>query len=152
MKIIYYALLSILLISCKLSEKPEYKALENITIEEINNKVITVSAEALYFNPNHIGGSVKKIDIDLYMDGVKLSKVNTQSFEINSQENFRVPLKAQIPHSKLFGTSGKQILGNLLNAALNKTVKINYKGAITLDLGAIDYDYTLDETLELDLN
>jgi len=152
MKLIYYALLSILFVACKVSEKPEYKALENITINEVNGKTITVAAEAVYYNPNHIGGSVKKVDIDLFMDGVKLSKVKASAFEINSQENFRIPLKAEVPHSKLFGSSGKQFLGNLLNAALNKSVKINYKGVITLDLGAVEYDYHLDETMELDLH
>lgn len=152
MRIVYYVLLSMLLIACKVSEKPEYRAIENITVKEITNQMVTISAEAVYYNPNHIGGSVKKVDIDLFMDGVKLSEVHAEPFKINSQENFKLPLTAKVPHSKLFGKSGKQLLGNLLNAALNNSIKVNYKGVITLDLKAIDYDYNVDETLELKLN
>lgn len=143
--------LFIVVAACKVKEKPVYKAIENINIETMSNTEVVVSADAVYFNPNHIGGSVKKVDIDLFLDGVKISHVISKPFEINSQENFRIPLKAHVPYKDLFGTKGKNILGNLLNAALNNSVKINYKGAITLDLGTVDYDYNLDETLDLNL-
>lgn len=151
MKTLFRILLCMIMVSCKVNEKPEFKAVENITVKDINGSTVTISAEALYFNPNHIGGTIKKVDLDLFMDGIKISDVEAQPFEINSQENFRIPLTAKVPHSKLFGKSGKQLLGNLINAALNNTVKVSYKGIITLDLGALDYDYTLDETLELNL-
>jgi len=133
------------------NEKPEYKAVENIKIERMTDKEVIVSAEAVYFNPNHIGGTVKKVDIDLFLDGVKISKVTSTPFKINSQENFRIPLKANVPYGDLFGSKGNNMLGNLLNAALSNTIQVNYKGVITLDLGAIDYDYTLDETMDLNL-
>lgn len=151
LRIIFYLFASILLFSCKVSEKPEYKAVENIKIDRMTDKEVIVSADAVYFNPNHIGGSVKKVDIDLFLDGVKISEVSSTTFEINSQENFKVPLKANIPYGDLFGKNGKNMLGNLLNAALSNTVQINYKGTITLDLGAVNYDYALDETMELNL-
>lgn len=151
MKTLFYLIASLLLLSCKVNEKPEYKALENIQVENMTNKEVVVSAEAVYFNPNHIGGTVKKVDIDLFLDGVKISKVTSTAFEINGQENFRIPLKTNVPYGDLFGTNGNNMLGSLLNAALSNTIQINYKGSITLDLGAIDYDYALDETLDLKL-
>lgn len=151
MKTIFYLFISILLVSCKVNEKPEYKALENIQIDEMTNKEVVVSADAVYFNPNHIGGTVKKVDIDLFLDGVHISKVTSMPFEINGQENFRIPLKANVPYGDLFGTNGNNMLGSILNATLSNTIQVNYKGSITLDLGAIDYDYALDETLDLKL-
>lgn len=140
------------LFSCTVDEAPEYKKIQNIKIENISKQDVLVSAEAFYYNPNHIGGSVKKVDIDLFIDDAKIAEVLSAPFEINSQDDFKVPLKANIPYKKLFGSSGKQILGNLLNAVVNKKTKINYKGKITIDFGKFEYDYELDEVMELDLS
>lgn len=151
MKRIFALVLSLFILSCTVNESPEYKNIENIKIDNISKSSVVVSAEAVYFNPNHIGGNVSKLDIDLLVNEVKIAKVKSTAFEINSKENFRVPLKADVPYKELFGSSGKQILGNLLNAAMNKKTKINYKGTITIDVKGFEYDYELDEIMELDL-
>lgn len=151
MKKLIYTLLFVLTISCKVKEKPEYKALENIKVESLDKKAVVITADALFYNPNHLGGKVKKVDIDLFLDDIKVSDVSSTPFEINSRDTFRIPLRTQVPYGDLFGSNGNNLLGNLINAALKKKIEVHYKGVITLDLIAWEYNYALDEVLEIDL-
>lgn len=112
---------------CKRPEAPVFEMVRDVTIKESRNDSITLIALADFYNPNNYKMVLKQAEIDLLLNGKKISSLHQEyNLVIEKNAKFTVPLEASF--------SQKQINGNIISSALNilmgRKLTINYMGNI----------------------
>ena len=64
-RLIILSTIMMVFLSCAVKEKPEFIKVENIKVLESTSTYVTLTADALFLNPNDIGGELKT-------DGIKV--------------------------------------------------------------------------------
>lgn len=142
--------LAFILASCNVNEEPEYIKLEQLKVQSLTKTTAKITTNALYYNPNHIGGKVKRMNIQVYHEEKKVADVNSVEFEVNGRENFKVPLVVDVPLKELL--EDKMSLVETISGFLeNKKIVLRYKGEITFDFYAFEYSYPIDDVYEVEL-
>ncbi|WP_052172585.1 LEA type 2 family protein [Psychroserpens jangbogonensis] len=142
-KLIILSTLVITFISCSVKEKPEFLRVENIKVLESTSKTITPTADALFMNPNDIGGELRTDGIKVIVNGNEMASVSTESFKVPAKKEFSIPLRADVPTDSLF--SDKSLSG-LLGSIFSKKLKVQYKGDIKYKVLGFSHTYAVDET------
>lgn len=132
--------------NCKVNEKPLFVNVENIKVVESTSKNIILSADALFMNPNDIGGELKTDEIKIFVNDNEVGYVSTESFKVPAKTEFTIPLTATVPVDSLI--SNKSI-GGLIGSLFSQKMKVNYKGTIVYKALGFSYDYDVDETEEV---
>jgi LEA14-like dessication related protein len=120
------ALLLSLLSGC---QKPE----EDIVLRHIRDVVVDASSEpmlkanAIFYNPNKVRGRLKKIDIEIFVNGKKAASVD-QSLKtsIPAAAEFTVPLEVKLALKEI------GIMDTIFGMIGGKKFKIHYKGSLRL--------------------
>jgi hypothetical protein len=142
-RLIILSTICITFLSCSVNEKPEFLRIENIKVLESTSKYITFTADALFINPNDIGGELKSDGIKVYVNDNEMATVTTESFKVPAKKDFTIPLKANIPTDSLFSNKN---LGGLLSSLFSKKLKVQYKGSIKYNVLGFSYTYDIDKT------
>ena len=129
--------------SCSVKEKPEFLSVENIKVIESTSKYVTITADALFMNPNDIGGNLKTDEIKVFINDNQLTSVSTENFKVPAKKEFSIPLKANIPTDSIFSNKN---LGGLIGSLFSKKIKVQYKGDITYKVFGFSYTYNIDKT------
>ncbi len=80
-KIIVFSIL-ILILSCKVTEKPEFIKVESVKVIQANKKGIKVKTDLLFLNKNIVGGTLQANDIKVLLDSVEVATINSDSFKV----------------------------------------------------------------------
>lgn len=142
-KLIILLTICFALVHCSVNEKPQFIGLENIKVLESNSKYVTFTADALFLNPNDIGGELQTDDIKVFINDNEMASVSTKSFDVPAKKEFSIPLKTNVPTDSLF--SNKNIRG-LIGSLFSKKVKVQYKGDIKYKVFGFSHTYTMDNT------
>ncbi len=142
-KLIILSTICIAFISCSVNEKPQFIGVENIKVLESTSKYVAFTADALFKNPNDIGGELQTDEIKLFVNDNEMASVSTESFKVPAKKEFTIPLKTKIPTDSLF--SNKSIVG-LIGSLFSKKVKVQYIGDITYRALGFSYTYNIDKT------
>lgn len=141
---IIYAFILLMVTGCQINQQPEYERMENIRVTKLGFETIQLQAEAIFNNPNILGITIKRSDIDVFKDSIFLGKAQTPSFEVNKKSEFKIPITIDFSPKKIIKEKG--FLGNILSTVSKKELNITYKGIITLDVLGIEYDYDFEHT------
>ena len=128
---------------CTVNKKPEFIGVENIKVLESTSKYITITAEALFVNPNDVGGEIQTDEIKIFVNDNEMSTVSTELFEVPAKKEFLIPLKAKFPTDSLF--SNKSI-DRLIESLFSKKIKVQYKGDIKYKVLGFSSTYAVDQT------
>jgi hypothetical protein len=145
-----FLLLFTLVTSC-VSKKIEYQDVKNISIIKLDGKEITLSADAIFKNPNILGGKVIPDDIIVYIDEKEITKVKSKEFKVPATKDFAIPLEVTIPFNKIPGNENGGLLGAVLGS-FNKTHKVTFKGNINYRVMGVKSAYKINHTEELKLS
>ena len=149
MKNSLFFLLLLSLSSCSKLQEPILKNFGKIEVSEIKGGIVTVAAEALYENPNSIGGRLNKVVIDVWANDNKIGQIDQDmDLKIEPNSEFSVPLVITIPISEITKDQSN-LLGGLLRAVLNKKVDMEYKGILRVRLAGIPFKLTIDQEEEV---
>lgn len=132
--------------SCSVTEKPEFINIKNIKVLESNSKFVTITADAIFINPNDIGGQLKTDAIKVFVNDTEMASISTESFEVPAKKEFSIPLKANIPTDSLFSNKS---LGNLIGSLFSKRIKVQYKGDIKYKVFGFSHAYEVDQTEDI---
>ncbi|MFT5914771.1 MAG: LEA14-like dessication related protein [Flammeovirgaceae bacterium] len=139
----------LLCFSCQAPEKPTLKDVRNIRVLSISNDLVTIQADAIIENPNMVELSITDVAIEVKVNDVSASEVSqVEDTKIPANSERSVPLKVSFPPSKVMKSTG---LGGLLNMALSKSVKVNYKGSLNVSVMGISFDVPIDEEKQVSL-
>ena len=133
-------------LSCTVNEKPTFVGIENIKISESSSKTITFVADALFLNPNDIGGELQTDGIKIFVNNNEMGYVSADKFDVPAKKDFSIPLKATIPTDSIF--SNKNLSG-LLGSLFSKKVKVQYTGDINYKVFGFSHSYGIDETEDI---
>jgi len=132
--------------SCAVKQKPTFIKVDNIKLITANSTKITVSADALFNNPNVIGGRLNTEGVQVYVNDISFGRVETEEFKVPANDDFTVPLKIQIKTKDLLDKDSKGFLNGLLNSVLNRSLKVRYEGTIQFKALGINHSYPINKT------
>ncbi len=130
------------LTSCSVKEKPEFIGVQNIKVVDATSKYVNIKAEALFKNPNDIGGKLLTDGIKVLVNDVEMATIVSEEFEVPAKKEFIIPLQVGIPTDSLFSN---QSIGGLLGSLFSKKVKVQYKGDIKYKVLGFSHKYHIDK-------
>ncbi|RKE95066.1 LEA type 2 family protein [Ichthyenterobacterium magnum] len=142
-KLIILSTIALVFFACSVNEKPEFLRVENIKVLESTKDYVTLTADALFINPNDISGQLKTDGIKVFVNDNEMASVSTESFKVPAKKEFSIPLKANIPADSIF--SGKSISG-LIGSLISQKLKVQYVGDIKYKILGFSHTYTIDKT------
>ncbi len=134
--------------NCSVNEKPEFVGVENIKIKESTPEFIIFTADALFSNPNIVGGELETQDIKVFVNDHETATLTNEKFQVPANKAFSMPLTAHVPIESVFGDAN---LSGLIGSLLSKKIKVQYKGAINYKVLGYTATYALDKTEEIDI-
>ncbi|WP_111683006.1 LEA type 2 family protein [Winogradskyella tangerina] len=132
-----------LVFNCTVTEEPEFLGLDNIKVVDTNIKNITISADALFNNPNDVGGTLKTDDLKVYINDSKVASFASETFDVPTKKNFKIPLTVAIATDSIID---KKSLGGLLGSLISQNLKVQYKGDIKYNVFGYSSTYEVDKT------
>jgi len=122
-------------------EKPD----QDIVLRDIKDVVVDASTEpmlkanAIFYNPNKVRGRLKKIDIEIFVNGKRAASVD-QSLKtaIPAAAEFTVPLEVKLAMKEL------GFMDTLLGMVGGRTFEIHYKGSLKLSYHGLPINVPVD--------
>ena len=139
-------LLILLTTSCAIKKKPEFIKIDGIELVEANSRTLTLKAEALFNNPNVVGGRLNTEGVNVFVNDMLMGVVSAEEFKVPAKNSFKVPLQIKINTKDLLSKDPNGFLSGLLNSVLNKNLKVTYKGVIQFKALGFSYKYPIDKT------
>ncbi|MCB0516401.1 MAG: LEA type 2 family protein [Chitinophagales bacterium] len=137
--------------ACNQAEKPYFKNISNVRINKATIQEIEILSDAVFENPNRLGGTLSTLDIDVYANNILVGNI-LQNDPINIPANgeFSVPLKVKFAPKKLF--SDKGLLTGLAMVLDNKKVDLQFKGNAGVNLAGVDIKFPVEDFQSVYLN
>jgi hypothetical protein len=98
-----------------------------------------LKANAIFYNPNKIKGKLRKIDVEIFVNGKKAASVD-QSLKtaIPAAAEFTVPLEVKLAMKEL------GFMDTILGMVGGKTFNIHYKGSLKLSYHGLPINVPVD--------
>mgnify|MGYP000365575481 FL=1 len=150
-KHVYFVLLVILISGCSVNKQPIFLKVDNIKVISAVSDTIRLKAEAFFKNPNDVGGNITTDDIKVIVNDAEVAQVFSSKFNVPARKEFIMPLYVIIPTKRIFENNKNGILGGLLNAVLNKSVKVQFKGNLEYRYLVFKRDFVVNHIQEIKL-
>ncbi|HET9486470.1 MAG TPA: LEA type 2 family protein [Chryseosolibacter sp.] len=121
--------------------KPE----EDIVLRHIRDVVVdaasgpVLKANAIFYNPNNMRGRLKKIDVEIFVNGKKAASVEqTLKTSIPAASEFTVPLEVTLAIKEL------GLMDTIFGMIGGKTFEVHYKGSLRLSYHGFPINVPVD--------
>jgi len=133
--------------SCKAPEEaPVFKRVDNIRVTKVTGTEAVLSGKAFFFNPNKVGMTLRKVNIDVTLEDKKIGTINqTTKTKVPANSDFSVPVDAT------FNIVDVGFLNSILNVLGGKKMKAHYKGYIKLSVHGVPIKVPIDYEEEIRL-
>jgi hypothetical protein len=132
--------------SCAIKQKPEFIKIDSIELVEANSRTLTLKAEALFNNPNIVGGRLNTQGVSVFVNDVLMGVMSAKEFKVPAKNNFKVPLLININTKDILSNDSNGLLGGLLNSVLNRNLTVKYEGSIEFRALNFSYNYPINKT------
>jgi LEA14-like dessication related protein len=123
--------------SCSPKEKVELRKIKDIVVDATAEPMLR--ANAVLYNPNNLRMTLRKIDMEVFVDGKKAALIDQKlKTRVPAQAEFTVPLELKLNLKELgFFDTVLAVLGG-------KRMKIRYKGSIRLTYKTVPITIPVD--------
>jgi len=123
--------------ACDAPKQPEFKELINLKFNSLKKGVVTLTADAVFNNPNPFGIQLTSTDLNLLLDGKKAANVQ-QSIDIKvpASQGFKVPINININPKDL---SANLLLDGALTMFNNKKIPMRLNGTVTVKVLELEF-------------
>jgi LEA14-like dessication related protein len=132
----FFGLMFILLmltISCKPKEDVQLRKINDIVVDASSEPLLR--ANAILFNPNNIRMTVKKIDLEVFVEGKKAAIIDQQlKIRVPANNEFTIPLEVKL-NLKEMG-----LMDTVFALIGGKKMQIHYKGHIRLQKSGVPFN------------
>jgi len=144
-RLIAFVFLSIFLMQCEaIREPPEFLRIEKVNISEFRGKTANLSGDAIFYNPNRRGMTLKEVNIDVRTGDRLIGKINKiMHLKIKPESTFKVPLDASVN----IGDIG--VLNGLLSILSGNEIEVNYSGEIKVLIYGVSRKLYIDHSEKL---
>jgi hypothetical protein len=145
-RILFISLFFTLLLNCSIAEQPKFVGLKNIKVVNATLQTMTLRADALFINPNDVGGILKADNLKVYINATEVATIVSDEFDVPSKKAFKIPLTTVIANDSLMH---KKSLGGFLGSLISQRLKVQIKGTIKYKILGYSSTYSIDETQEI---
>lgn len=146
MKILKWLLLMCLAGACVPKEQPVLRAIEINSVETSPSGDPILKANAIFYNPNPNRMRLKRIDIDVFVDGKKAARVDQDlSALIKPKSDFTIPLEVQL-NLKEVG-----LLDTILSLFGGKKYELQFTGTLRVSVRGFPVNVPVNYKSELKL-
>ena len=132
--ILFFVLSLSFMVSCSPPKEPEFRDVTNVNVKNFSTSSVTISADAILYNPNKMAAVLKEINVVVWIDGKEVGTVQQESnIEVKGMEEFAVPLELSFSPNKIFDN----VLSGAMSLLSNKKFTIEYKGYIRVKIAGI---------------
>jgi len=147
-----YLLFISAILGCSAPQQPVFKSFANIKSKNVSTKNITITADALFHNPNTMGGEVTATDIEVIVNDVSAGKINQDlAIPVPAQAEFSIPLTVNVSPKDIYENDRNGALSGIINAVLNKKVDVHYKGTVKMNIAGFPYTLKVEYEEEVRL-
>ena len=126
-------LLFLSIVGCKPKEDVVLRKIKDIVVDA-SGKDAVLRANAILYNPNTIRLTVKKIDLEVFVEGKKSAVIDQKlKIKVPANAEFTIPLEVQLNLKEL------GFLDTVFALIGGKKMKIEYKGSIRLQKGGVPF-------------
>lgn len=118
---------------------------QDIVLRHINDVVLDATsgpmlkANAIFYNPNDMRGRLRKIDVEIFVNGKKAASVEqTLRTSIPAASEFAVPLEVRLAIKEL------GVMDTIFGMIGGKTFEIHYKGSLKLSYRGFPINVPVD--------
>ena len=127
-----------------IQEAPEFLGIEKLEVTKFKGKTADLNADAVFYNPNTRGMTLKKVTIDVKTEDRVIGQINKSlNLKIKPESEFKVPLDATVN----IGDIG--VLRGLISMFGGKEIKITYSGEIKVSVYGIPRKLHINQTEKL---
>lgn len=137
-RIFFFFLLMMAISGC---QKPK----EDIVLRQIKDVVVDATSEpmlkanAIFYNPNSMRGKLKKIKVDIFVNGKKAASVDQElKTVIPANNEFTVPIEVKLAIKDL------SFMDTLLGMVGGKKFEVRYEGALKLSYHGFPINVPVD--------
>ncbi len=121
----------VLIAGCKPKEDVVLRNIKDVVVDASNNEPF-LKANAILYNPNNLRMTVKKIDMEIFVDGKKAAVIDQQlKLKVPAKAEFTVPLEVKLNLKEL------GFMDTVLGLLGGKRFQIQYKGSIRLQYNGV---------------
>lgn len=143
--ITFLMVVSSALSSCFRLKEPEFISVENIRFTNPGFTSMTLNADIILFNPNNIGVTLGKTELDIYVNQISIGHLSKDiQLEISRKSKFSVPISLELKTKNLLMTG--------IESQLRKKTQIKVVGTVRVKKGAIQKNLAVDYTAERELS
>lgn len=132
----------LILYSCKPEEPIEFKYIKNVVVDLSAGPLLR--GEAVLYNPNKTKIKIRKIKVDIYVEGKKSGEVDQKlNFMIPAEREFSIPLEVKVSLREIGLQDALQgILGG-------KNLEVRYKGSVKINYHGLPVGIPVDYKSEI---
>ena len=131
--------------ACNMTKAPEFKEISGINLKKNQNGKLVLTANAVFHNPNLLGGKFQLKDIKVYVNDKYFANLNAGTYKVPTKKDFSVPLEVDFD-KKYFSKSN---ILDALNNLLNNKLKVKYQGKIYYVSHGLNIPYDIDYEEEI---
>lgn len=139
-----FLLVALFLASCNSPESPEFQKLENVKFKSASftkNFNFTLTADAIFNNPNALGADLKGLDLEVFVNEKKVSDIKQKvTASIPGNSDFKLPLEIEVPLREVL----KDIKPSLGEIFKKHEVVYLLKGTATVSVAGVEVDVPVD--------
>lgn len=126
----FLVLILLSLSSCAVRKNPEFVKVDSVRVISFDPKNIRLSADAIFKNPNDIGGTLSSDGVDVWVNGEHVAKVTSKPFKVPAKKEFALPMIVEIPTKKIFNNKNSGFLTSIIDAVKNNSIKVQFRGEL----------------------
>lgn len=129
--------LIVIFVSCKPKEDVQLRKIKDIVVDASSEPLLR--ANAILYNPNAIRMKVKKIDMEIFVDGKKAAIIDQRlKLKVPANAEFVIPLEVKLNLKEL------GFLDTVFSLLGGKRMQIHYKGSIRLQYAGVPFSVPVD--------
>ena len=135
-----------LLLGCSRPAIPSFERIESLKVERVAPVIWRISAEAVYNNPNPIGGQLISTDIEIFVDEQLIASVQQDKMvEVAKNSEFRIPIVFRLDPVDLVNNRDG-ILQSIIEQIGQNEIVIQYKGHVVVKMLSKELKIPMDYT------
>ena len=139
--ILYFVLALLFFTACKAPIEPDFKEIKDLKVSLSGFTSARITGEALFFNPNNTSLDIKNAEIDVSVDGQKVTRISKEiNIKALPEEDFTIPIDLKLSLSDLHVNS----LSSALDMLGGNEKQIHFTGKIKVKVYGINFNVPID--------